>query len=212
MSLPGATTSAGARTIESGATVRHRLAALSSLGRAANHDRAAYGKTTRPLADAERSVAETGVRCVRSTAISSIVLPFGPPLRRPKSSRHWRVAERPIFASLHCLGGASHDYCDDLIHGSTICLEACPGTSIGISGDCSGASGARPDRMAPWVVAFPVLLADLDAMGRLCRSCCCDRLGARACHRPLAARLARDRAGASGVDWRRPDRLRALAL
>jgi hypothetical protein len=30
----------------------------------------------------------------------------------------------PIFASLHCLGGASHDYCDDLISDSTICPEA----------------------------------------------------------------------------------------
>jgi len=38
------------------------LCLAGSSGRAANHDRAmAYEKTTRPLADAERGIAETGV-------------------------------------------------------------------------------------------------------------------------------------------------------
>jgi hypothetical protein len=64
---------------------------------------------------------------------------------------------------LHCLGGVSHDYCDDLIRDSTICPEACPGTSIGISGDCRSALGARPDRVAPRVVAFPFLVGRIFA-------------------------------------------------
>ena len=40
-------------------------------------------------------------RRLRSTAVSSIVLPLGPPVRGRKSARHWRVAE--VLSSRRCI-------------------------------------------------------------------------------------------------------------
>ena len=44
-------------------------------------------------------------------------------------------------------------------------LHHAPETSIGISRDCRGSAGARPDRVAPQMVAFPFLVAHDDAVG-----------------------------------------------
>src|SRR5215472_2770397 len=66
--------------------------------------------------------------------------------------------------------------------------------------------------LALGVVAFPFLVADLDAVGGVFRSCRRDRLGNSTCHWALAARSAGHRARRRGAYRGCPDCLRALAL
>jgi hypothetical protein len=120
--------------------------------------------------------------------------------RHAKCAGQRRVVGRPI-ASRHrvALGGANYDHCDELVHRSTISTAPCPGTGIGVSWDCRSTTGAGPDRLARGVVAFPFLVADLDAVGGVFRSCRRDRLGNSTCHWALAARSAGHRARRRGA-------------
>jgi uncharacterized protein (DUF1499 family) len=68
------------------------------------------------------------------------------------------------FRVARCFGRSSHDHCDDLVHHSTISAAAHSGTAISISWDGYSIAGTGPDRLTRRVVAFPFLVADLDAV------------------------------------------------
>jgi len=122
-----------------------------------------------------------------------------------------RVADMLSFRVARCFGRSSHDHCDDLVHHSTISAAVHSGTGISISWDGYSIAGTGPDRLTRRVVAFPFLVADLDAVGGVFRPCRCRRRTCT-CYRPLAARLAWHRARARGAHRGRSDCLCAVAL
>ena len=61
---------------------------------------AVYSRFTETLPEVIEAIHPTPRR-LRSTAVSSIVLPLGPPVRGRKSARHWRVAE--VLSSRRCI-------------------------------------------------------------------------------------------------------------
>src|SRR5439155_11793311 len=62
----------------------------------------------------------------------------------------------------------AHDDRDDFFRRQPLVAPPCACYRAGSSRDCRGASGARSDRLAGRLVAFPLCLTDLDAMGGLC--------------------------------------------
>src|SRR5207247_1131030 len=58
----------------------------------------------------------------------------------------------------------AHDDRDDFFRRQPLVAPPCACHRAGSSRDCRGAAGARSDRLARRLVAFPLCLTDLDAM------------------------------------------------